>query len=197
MARNSLYCFFRTFASGSLPETVSPVQSTKATDLSRWTSAKIVPGMGGCGQLELAGRLSPAMTKVKLFGSEGLDRLPVCGRGESLGIWPNTAVQSWINKASKKQSISLARLTDFPFVLQENSSRECTPLEQAKERTIAQLLGAIRSLVPFGTRNLTSFYLQRIGNHVNILQPGTGVEKHNFVCGLQEFLFQQNFVSGK
>src|SRR5579884_1260472 len=119
ISRNSLYSSSIRFGlSGSFPEMVSPVQSTKAAGgFIALTSAKILPGVGGCLQLFFAGRLSPAMTKVNLLLSVGLDSSPVLGSGERDGIWPKAPTVSSCKNIDLKKSwmIGLARFTEAPF----------------------------------------------------------------------------------
>src|ERR1700681_3780254 len=116
MSRNSLYSSWILESVGSLPLMVSPVQRTKAAaGLKPLTAPNIFPGVGGCGEVLCAGRLSPAMTKVNFVGSDGDDKVPVLGRGEREGIWQNAAApQNWMLKVNNRADRrNLARSTKF------------------------------------------------------------------------------------
>src|SRR5579863_7958914 len=117
---------------GSLPEMISPVQSTKAGDCFL-ISLKIILTVSVGGSEDFAGRLSPARMKVNLSGSLGAVGSGVDLGGLSVGSCPKAAVEITNRDNARKNPRA-------SFFIEESSMRKCSRPGLAVKRKKIRLL---------------------------------------------------------
>src|SRR6266852_1776322 len=142
---------------------VSPVHTTNAAP-SFFAASKICPGVGGCGDVAFAGRLSPATMKVNFVPCAGC-RLPVSGTGliaDEPAVWAHISPDMPTTAAAACKKVFFCIV--FPFQVPSRS----------EGRFVVVITRLVLLLIPYYLPIILAVKKERIQHHATGPLPAGG-----------------------